>query len=57
MTVPRLQPFLFRVRRDDGGEPFAIFYASTEAIAKKYANAWAAARGFTVALVPNEVAS
>lgn len=54
---PRLRSFLFAVRRDDGGSPFAVFWAPNAATAVRYARAWARPRGFKVALVPDEVAA
>lgn len=57
MTVPRLKPFLFVVRRPDGSKRDAIFYARNVATAKRYAEAWATKHGYSVALVPDEVAA
>jgi hypothetical protein len=48
---PRLQSFLFSVKRDDGGSRFAICHARDAATARRYARTWAARFGFTVELV------
>jgi hypothetical protein len=46
---------LFVVRKPDGSKRDAIFYAPNVVTAKRYAEAWAAKHGFSVALLPSEV--
>jgi hypothetical protein len=57
VTVPRLKSFLFVVRKPDGSTRDVVFYAASVVTAKRYAEAWAAKKGFSVALVPNEVSA
>ena len=55
MTVPRLKSSCSSPRKPDGSKRDAIFYAANVVTAKRYAEAWAAKHGFSVAIVPDEV--